>query len=52
MQIHYGILHDVNQAMKVRLGTDAGFDCISASSNGEGLARLLDLLSREELCRA
>ncbi len=48
MQIHYGILHDVNQAMKAKLGTGAGFDCISSSSNGEGLARLLDLLSREE----
>ena len=48
MQLHYGILRDTNSKMAAGLGSGAGFDCISASSDGEGLAALLDLLSREE----
>lgn len=48
MQLHYGILRDMNSKMAAGLGSGAGFDCISASSDGEGLALLLDLLSREE----
>lgn len=38
----------MNSKMAAGLGSGAGFDCISASSDGEGLALLLDLLSREE----
>ena len=48
MQLHYGILRDMNSKMAAGLGSGAGSDCISASSDGEGLAALLDLLSREE----
>ena len=48
MQLHYGILRDMNSKMAAGLGSGAGFDCISSSNDGKGLASLLDLLSREE----
>lgn len=51
MQLHYGILRDTNSKMAAGLGSGAGFDCISASSDGEGLAALLDLLRAKRHCR-
>ena len=48
MQIHCGILRGQNRRMERRLGHDAGFDSISAETEGEGLSSLLDFLTRAD----
>lgn len=45
MQIHMGVLRGQNRTMAARLGRDAGFDSISAATDGSGLAALLDNLT-------
>jgi len=46
MQLHYGVARNVNSIMLEALGTDTGFDSISARDNSEALLRLLDEVNR------
>lgn len=47
MQIHFGVLRNVNSRMLAALGPDTGFDVIGGRSSITELARLLDLLDRD-----
>lgn len=47
MQLEYGVSRDNNSRMAGRLGTNKGYDCLTASCDGRSLARLLDSLTLE-----
>ncbi len=48
MQIHFGVLRNVNSKRMKELGPDSGFDVIGGRSSLTELARLLDLFSKHE----
>ncbi|MCL2079339.1 MAG: glucuronate isomerase [Oscillospiraceae bacterium] len=45
MQLHYGVLRNVNTALHSKLKANAGFDCIGSASGLAGLAKFLDSLN-------
>lgn len=47
MQLHFGVLRDVNPTLMKTIGVDAGGDCIGAPSDIQGLARLMAALEEE-----
>lgn len=49
MQLEYGVSRDNNSRMSGRLGSNKGYDCLTTSSDGRQLARLLDALVREDM---
>ena len=46
MELHLGVLRDVNTSMYDKLGPDSGFDCIDPWANFSGLIPLFDSLER------
>lgn len=44
MQLHFGVLRDVNPTLYSALGVDAGGDCIGAPADIAGLAKLMGTL--------
>lgn len=46
MQLHIGVIRNVNSRMMEKLGPDTGFDCIGDYSFAKGLCSLLDSLDR------
>lgn len=47
MQLHFGVLRDVNPTLMRTLGVDAGGDCIGSASDIEGLTLLMRTLEEE-----
>lgn len=47
MQLHFGVLRDVNPTLMRTLGVDAGGDCIGLPADVEGLARMMGELEGE-----
>ena len=48
MQLHFGVLRDVNPKLMAAIGGDAGGDCIGPANDIEGLARLMGELEGEK----
>ena len=47
MQLHFGAMRNANSAMAKLLGSDTGYDCISAKDSSAGLVRLLDAIASD-----
>jgi len=48
MQLHYGVLRNMNENMFARLGPDSGFDAIANGQDAHKIAALLNALNKQD----